>query len=237
MLRLNYNKMKNKTKKNRQKGLTLIELLIVVALFLILLIALFRAFGGSLNRTRDAQRKSDLKSIKLAFEDYYNDYQTYPPEEYLADCGGESLKPYLGSVPCDPILGEPYVYIPYPGSGDNSDGYRVMSILDDLSDPIIEKLGCVGGCGGIPSDHPKYPDSSKYVYMIAEGVALTPGITPIPTAEPSYCETHACYCCSNSAYTSQQNCNIWDGSSGNNCDMGPYALVAECYLETPCVSD
>lgn len=236
MLRLNYNKMKNKIKNHRQNGLTLIEILVVLAILLLFLIALFAAFGGRINRTRDAQRKNDLKNIKLAFEDYYNDRSTYPPEESLADCGGSSLQPYLKTVPCDPITGEPYVYVPYPGGGDNSDGYRVLSLLDDFSDPIIEKLGCVGGCGGIPEDHPKYQDSHKYVYMIAEGATLASGDIPAPTVEPSYCDTHLCYCCSYSAYNSPQNCNIWS-DSGGTCNMGPYATVSDCYNETPCVND
>lgn len=226
-------------KNGKQRGLTLIEILVVIAILLLLLVALFKVFGGQIGRARDAQRKTDLKNIKLAFEDYYNDHQTYPPEEYLNDCHGDSLQPYLKKVPCDPITGEPYVYIPYPGGGNNNGGYRVLSILDDLTDPIIEEIGCTGGCGGIPESHPKYPESAKYVYLIAEGVGMGSGAVAIPTVEPSYCETHACYCCAYSAYTSSQNCNLWagDGGSGNTCGMGPYQLLASCYSETPCVPD
>lgn len=241
MLRLNDNKMKVK----KQNGVTLIEILVVVALLMLVLLALFRVFRVDINRTKDAQRKNDLRDIKLAFEDYYNDHQEYPPEEFLLDCEGDSLKPYLKAVPCDPDTGEPYLYFPYPGSGDNSQGYRVLSILTDLSDPIIEKVGCVGGCG-IPEDNPKFGNSFNYVYGIAEGVPLllegatfpTPTVvpsntaTPIPTAEPSYCDTHLCYCCANSAYSSSQDCNVW--VQGNNCDMGPFTTVSQCYNETPC---
>ncbi len=225
--------MKNKPSNHRQKGLTLIEILIVVAILLLLLVALFRLFGSGTNRARDAQRKTDLKNIKLAFEDYYNDNQSYPPVETLSDCGGDSLKPYLKTVPCDPSTGEPYLYLPAFGNY----SYRVLSILEDSSDPIIEKLGCIGGCGGIPEGNSKYADREKYVYAIAEGEPLAPGVTAAPTAEPGYCETHACYCCSNSAYTTSQDCNVWAASGGNNCDMGPYLLIPDCYDNTPCVSD
>lgn len=229
-----------------QRGLTLIEILIVIALLMLILVALFRVFGVDINRTKDAQRKNDLRDIKLAFEDYYNDHQAYPPEEYLLDCGGDSLKPYLKEVPCDPDTGEPYLYFPYPGNGDNSQGYRVLSILTDLGDPTIEKLGCRGGCG-IPADHPSFGNSLKYVYGIAEGVPLIlegavfptpttlPSVTttPIPTADPDYCDTHLCYCCANSAYVTGQDCNVW--VQGNNCDMGPFTTVSQCYNETPCI--
>jgi len=240
MLRLNENKMKVK----QQKGLTLTEVLVVVAILMLVLLAIFRVFRVDINRSRDAQRKTDLRDIKLAFEDYYNDNESYPPESFLADCNGPSLQPYLREVPCDPDTGMPYLYMPYPGNGDNSQGYRVLSILADKSDPIIEKLGCQYGCG-IPEDNQEFPNSLNYVYGIAEGVplvldgAILPTPTTLPTntatptpVEPSYCDTHLCYCCANSAYVSSQDCNVW--VQGNNCDMGPYTSVGQCYSETPC---
>ncbi len=241
MLRLNDNKMKVK----QQKGLTLIEILIVVALLMLILLALFRVFNVDINRTKDAQRKSDLRDIKLAFEDYYNDHQEYPEEAALADCSGNSLMPYLSKVPCDPVTGEPYLYIPFPGNGDNSQGYRVLSRLDDTSDPIVAQLGCQMGCG-IPESNPQFQNSFNYVYGIAEGVPLvlegavfptntpipTSTPTPVPTATDSYCDTHICFCCANSAYTTQQDCNVW--VPGNNCDMGPFTTATQCYNETPC---
>lgn len=233
-------------KVKQQKGLTLIEILIVIALLMLILLAMFKVFNVDINRAKDAQRKSDLRDIKLAFEDYYNDNQAYPPEEFLEDCDGPSLMPYLKKVPCDPVTGNPYLYIPFPGNGDNSQGYRVLSFLDDPSDPIVEKLGCQNGCG-IPESNPEYGNSLSYKYGIAEGVALvlegatfptnTPGPsgtpTSVPTAVPEYCDTHLCYCCANSAYSTEQDCNVW--VQGNNCDMGPYTTSTQCYNETPCM--
>lgn len=231
-------------KVKQQKGISLIEILIVIALLLLILVAIFRAFRVDINRANDAQRKSDLRDIKLAFEDYYNDRGSYPPESYLADCGGSSLRPYLREVPCDPETGNPYLYLPFPGGGDNTLGYRVLSILADKSDSVIERLGCQNGCG-IPEDNSEYGNSLNYVYGIAEGVPLvldgyTPPTTPIPTntatptpnPELDYCMNNSCYCCANSAYTSSQDCNVW--VQGNNCDMGPYVTIAECYNSTPC---
>lgn len=241
MLRLDENKMKVK----QQKGITLIEILVVVALLMLVLIAIFRVFRVDVNRANDAKRKSDLHDLKLAFEDYYNDRGSYPPEDYLADCGGPSLQPYLREVPCDPNTGRPYLYMPHPGSGDNTRGYRILSILTDKSDPIIEKLGCLNGCG-IPEGNAEYGNSINYVYGIAEGVPLvlegysatpTPSSntpTPSPTVNPDYCETNTCYCCANSAYVSNQDCNTW--VPGNNCDMGPFTDINSCYDSTPCSS-
>ncbi len=232
-------------KVKQQNGLTLIEILIVVTLLMLILLAIFKVFNIDVNRARDAQRKSDLESIKLAFEDYYNDNQTYPPESFLVDCGGDSLKPYLKEVPCDPITGKPYLYLPFPGDGDNSLGYRILSYLDDHSDPIIEKLGCQNGCG-LPENSSDFGNEMNYVYGIAQGVPLvlesigsaTPTsipsntISPSPTIDPNYCNSHICFCCANSAYVSSQDCNVW--VPGNNCSMGPYVSSSECYENTPC---
>lgn len=238
MLRLNDNIMKVK----KQSALTLIEVLLVVSLLLLVLIAAFRSFRGDINRSRDAQRKSDLRDIKLAFEDYHSDHGGYPPEEFLADCGGDSLQPYLREVPCDPETGLPYLYFAF--GANNSSGYRVLSILDDLSDPVIQTLGCQNGCG-VPAEA-EVGNSYQYVYGIAEGVPLlleqvsfptetpTPSSppTPIPTMTDDYCYTNRCYCCGNSSLVSQQSCNVW--AVGNNCDMGPYRTVSDCTVSTPC---
>ena len=255
MLRLKEIEIKMK----KQNGLTLIEILVVVAVLALLLLALFKVFKVDVNRSKDAERKADLQEIKLAFENYYNDHQTYPPEEVLADCQSEALRPYLKNVPCDPETGEPYLYLPAPGDGDNSAGYRLLSILTNKSDPVIEKIGCQDGCG-VPEDHPLASSSFNYVYGIAEGVPLvlrrtalptvtltstpTSSPTPVPTVADSYCDSHLCYCCSNSAFSSPESCNVWTRGSkldevqeqtDNNCDMGPYRTAAECYSSTPCV--
>jgi type II secretory pathway pseudopilin PulG len=226
-----------------QIGISMIEVLVTVAVLLVVFVAIFRVFGGDINRSRDAQRKSDLRDIKLAFEDYYNDHNTYPPASALSDCGGAALQPYLKEVPCDPQTGSPYIYLPYPGDGDTSGGYRVLSILADSSDQIVAQLGCQAGCG-LPEDHPEYANRSKYVYGIAEGVPLvsgggtgshlTPTASPTPsvTLDPNYCLTNTCFCCANSAYSSSQDCNVW--TPGNNCDMGPFVSATTCYQQTPC---
>lgn len=230
-------------KVKRQNGISLIEILVVIALLLLVLIAIFRSFRTDISRTQDAQRKTDLRNIKIAFEDYHTDKGTYPPEEVLLACDSTEFRPYLREVPCDPATGEPYLYMPFPGNGDNSRGYRILTILADKADPVIKELGCELGCG-VPSDHPRYSSSANYVYGVAEGVPLvlegyippaavpTSAATPAPTASPGYCASNPCYCCANSAYVSSQDCNLWQ--PGNNCDIGPYASTASCYASSPC---
>ncbi len=157
-------------------------------------IVIQNSLSNQVARSRDARRKADLERIKISFEDYYNDEGCYPPPEVLADCRGSSFQPYLAIIPCDPLSGEPYLYIPLEGQA--CKGYRVYAKLEDLTDPVIAELGCEGelGCGV----------GGGYNYGIAVGTAvystdqvtLPGGGSPTPAASPSPSgsrgQLHAC---------------------------------------------
>ncbi|NCO11973.1 prepilin-type N-terminal cleavage/methylation domain-containing protein, partial [Candidatus Pacearchaeota archaeon] len=107
----------------KNRGFTLIEVLIVVAVLAILIIMALLLTPRQLEKARDGQRKSDLQKIKIAFEDYYNDNGCYPSADVLHNCGGVSpsdheLSPYLQNIPCDPKDQSYYLYLPF----DNSSG-------------------------------------------------------------------------------------------------------------------
>lgn len=206
------------------RGISLVELLVVVALLMLILIALFRVFGTDIGKARDAQRKKDLQQIKRAYEDYYNDHDAYPPSNALEDCNGDSLAPYLKKIPCDPITGDPYLYLPL----DNGLGYRVLSQLSNLNDPIIKELNCVGGCG-VPSDSPAFDQADRYVYGVSEGtpVSTNEEVPDVPDDE-NYCQTHECYCC----LQANMDCMLWLGSGA--CGTGPFTSISECYAASSC---
>lgn len=158
----------------------MIELLIVVAIVVILFIVLLLSLRTQVSRGRDADRKTDLEKIKVAFEDYYNDNGCYPPEDVLEDCNSDSFVPYLQSIPCDPVNGEPYFYVPVEGN--NCAGYRVYAGLEATDDPSIEAVGCD------QDDFCGY--GANYNYGISSGVTVynedaTPFPTPIPSTAPS----------------------------------------------------
>src|SRR5690606_1314839 len=98
------------------KGMSLIEILIVVAVLILLGLVLSRSVLGQTAKARDARRKDDLEKIRVAFEDYYNDNQCYPAPETLTSCGSAQLSPYLQSVPCDPVDKQPYAYFSLRGN-------------------------------------------------------------------------------------------------------------------------
>jgi general secretion pathway protein G len=229
-----------------ENAFSLIEIIVVLALLAIVLLAVFRNFNTDLGKAKDAQRKDDLNNIKLAMEDYYSDHNSYPPPELLQDCDGPAMQPYLKEVPCDPVTGEPYLYLPDLISSTGIHAYRVLSYLSSSQDPIVEQLGCQNGCG-IPEDHPSFQQSLKYIYGVAEGVPLvladlviptmtvtvtaTPTVTPSPSPalDCSIASSQRCYCCAGS----NQGCNLYNTGYGT-CVFGPFETIEECHNNTPC---
>ncbi len=80
------------------KGFTLIELLVVIAIIGILASIIMVSLTSSRAKGRDARRISDIKSIQLAQEEYYNDNLHYLPSIY-----GGGLSAYMTNVPTDPL--------------------------------------------------------------------------------------------------------------------------------------
>jgi len=165
---------KKNLKNHKKCGFTLIEVLIVVAILGLILMLFFLTNFRQLSKGRDGHRKADLEKIRVAFEDYYNDNECYPDTNVLVDCDGDSFRPYLELIACDPLTGEPYVYIP---NDDPCSGYKVLVKLENRDDPNIEGVGCDPevGCG--------YEDPD-YNFGISQGTTM-PGSGEFPI-DPDY---------------------------------------------------
>ena len=164
----------------RKNGFTLAELLIVIAIIAILVVLGLMNVGGQRIKANDVKRKTDLYKLKNAIEEYHNDHDTFPAEGTII-CGGVGLAPYLAEVPCDPKnpgARVSYGYFPSAATG----GYRVCTILEDISDPAITDVGCGGpdGCGV----------GGGYNFCLASGTTasavgttdqIAGGTTPTPT--------------------------------------------------------
>lgn len=95
-----------------KKAFTLIEILVVTAIVSILSVTLVYSFLHQRDKAINARIKSDLSHLQIAFENYYNDNNCYPPTSYFddaSDCGSNALAPYLPTIPCSPRSSLPYV--------------------------------------------------------------------------------------------------------------------------------
>ena len=212
-----------KPEKKTQTGISIIEVLIVVSILLLLMVALYRTISRDVEKARDADRKKDLKDIKIAFENYYNDKGCYPPAGSLENCGSTALAPYLAQIPCDKKE-QAYLYLPVNNAASQPcAGYRVLTKLAILNDPMIEQVGCPLGCGGIPVG--LVDDPEKYNYGIAEGVPLDQTSFVVDQDD---CGSTTCYCCN-----TLPGCNVYNGPPGT-CNGNAYSTQEACIANTLC---
>ena len=144
-------------------GFTLVELLVVVAIIGVLTSLLVVNYQSARERARDAQRKSDFRSLKTALRLYYNDFQEYPGSNggEIVGCGTDKTNPtactwgtewqlanavYMGRLPVDALNADDYVYS-YTMT-DNGESFELTTLLENLSDTAIDESQA--GCGYSP---------------------------------------------------------------------------------------
>jgi general secretion pathway protein G len=88
-----------------ERGFTLLELMIVMAIMGILITIAQPSLKQSIVRAREAVLREDLYQIRDALDQYYADNGRYPGQ--LADLINESekTKSYLRGIPKDPFTG------------------------------------------------------------------------------------------------------------------------------------
>ena len=189
----------------KKKGFTLIEVLIVVMIIAILAVMAMFMLTNNLAKSRDGARKTDLDRLKIAFEEYYGDKNTYPGGNILQNCNGEDLKPYLSSIPCDPHTNRPYCYV-YDADAPVGQNYRVLASLENTADPIISDLNCgsLTEYCGFEAECTDY--GSRFNYGVASsnivvvsdniGSVVLSSPTPSPSLGPLPSTTPGIYACS-----------------------------------------
>ena len=116
--------------KKNVKGMTLLELIIVVAILAMLMLVGLASYSGWLKRSRDAKRKEDLKAVQNALEQCYSLNTAYP--EFVGgtgsltaiSCGGTTI---MSNVPPDPKDSNFYYYV----VSSAVDGYEICADLED----------------------------------------------------------------------------------------------------------
>lgn len=163
----------------RIKGISLIELLIVLAVIGLLLLFITPPIVAQLQKARDGKRKLDINLVQKGLEEFYDSTNCYP--ERLPECG-KSLLNVISDMPCDP---KNKSFYPYITTGENCSPYfKVYAKLERIDDPNIKMVGCEYGCG--PNCAYNFGVSSPNVTLdfCQPPVTPMPTNTPVPTLQP-----------------------------------------------------
>lgn len=141
-----------KSLKNVQKGFTIIELLIVIAIIAILAGLVLNNFQGAQAKARDTQRVTDINNIHSKLEEFYNEKGGYPSDMAEANFpgidAGSLVDPdgvtIVASVVADeaaatapgtnPDTSDEYVYMAFPTgcttAASNCTGYALRTFVE-----------------------------------------------------------------------------------------------------------
>lgn len=156
-------------KDEKKKGFTLAELLIAISILAIMFIAVAVNYKNQTDRAYDVARKTDLRKMKTAFDEYFADRGCFPAATDIVDenCGTSvaGLSSYMPKLLCDPMRKTAYKYI-LVDSSNPCLGYVLLAQLAVTSDPDIQALGCnaATGCG--------YAGLPTYNYGVSSGVKI-----------------------------------------------------------------
>lgn len=145
-------------------GFTLVELLVVITILGVLSTIGLVAFSSAQIRSRDTQRKSNLKQVASALELYFSDYGAYPLSNTgrIVSCPApagvctwgssefsDSKTLYFKTLPKDPASNYKYYYRTVTVGSVANQGFQLYAELENTQDP-----SCLGGNCGTHNDFP-----------------------------------------------------------------------------------
>lgn len=114
----------------KKAGFTLLELLVVISILAILITLALSSYSTAQKKGRDAKRKSDIKEVQSALEQYYSICgYNYPTPSGFYSSGVYCASPSIGilpTVPTDPRGTPPY----YCGATCDSSQFKLCAVLE-----------------------------------------------------------------------------------------------------------
>lgn len=161
---------------NTKRGFTLMELLVAIAIVGILAGIGSIAFSSVQQRGRDAKRKEDLQSLKIALEAYHADNNQYSPSPCTDPTFTSSdatqqpqqrwidfLTPtYIKQLPVDPKPGFTYQL----SVTKNCQNFILWAKLESTTDPEAYNPNTGGWSQQASCNNNGYPPPSDYNYCV-----------------------------------------------------------------------
>lgn len=146
---------KKYTKMRNNKGLSLVEIIIVMTIMAILASVVASSFVNSLRRSRDARRQSDLEKVRGALQIYHTDFDFYfipvnaGIDDFIEVATELDTQDYMNSIPADPKTGTwDYFY-----SSATGDTYQLCAFLEG---PVVTSECAITGTPSCNSNNCNY---------------------------------------------------------------------------------
>lgn len=122
----------------KQKGFSLLELLVVISIIGILIAVVAVGFTAAQKRGRDARRRSDMSAWQDALEQTYAEYTDYQGSGSSAVCA-DSVTDHMNSItPTDPKGGS-YAYV---ADCPDADSYCICAELEQVDSGNSDDSAC-----------------------------------------------------------------------------------------------
>lgn len=131
---------------DREKGFTLVELMVVVAIIALLAAIVIPNYVHARAQAAVSQSEANIKQIATSLELYYADNQAYPASGTVNPAlFGGATNSYLSSTPTNAQGHKPYAYTSIPGNG-SAPSYTIVD--PGVYDPsTLTALPTKGGNG------------------------------------------------------------------------------------------
>ena len=125
----------------KNNGFTLIEIVVVIAIMGVLSAVIYSSFDASRQKSRDQKRVSDISTIQLALEQYFQKNGIYPSDLNILT----QTPKYISEIPKDPTSGNPYTgnYIPITKTfgSNNCVSYQLWAKFERNNEYLNSKKG------------------------------------------------------------------------------------------------